>query len=65
MRRYKQTTIHDAMAEPRDYHASIRVTRAHMDRLMELSEQSQEFQDIIGQYETWITDNMDPTMLIK
>lgn len=53
------------IGETRDYHASIRVARAHMDRLMDLSEDSQEFQDIVGQYETWIRDNMDPTMLVK
>lgn len=65
MRRQKALTFHENRADPADYYEFTAIARKKMDRLMELSESSPEFKQTLEEYETWIRDTMEPTILFK
>lgn len=64
LRRQYAVNISENRADPEEFHTNVNKAYRDFKRVINVSEESQDYINTLDHYETWIKDNVDPTMII-
>lgn len=65
LRRQYNINISENRADPEDFHRQVNTAFHDFKRIVEVPEDSPDYVDTMHYYETWVKDNIDPTMQIS